>query len=97
MPRIVQILQSSTQCVWLLQVRGLQAEYGRLADESKGTREGLGPEMSRDVQRLEDALSMAQQERDAALGRAAAAEKARRSAENNADALATQAKVCLPK
>lgn len=81
---------------WLLQVRGLQAEYGRLADASKGAPEGGGPELSRKVQRLESELSAAQQEREAALQRAAAAEKARRSAEKNVDALATQAKVRLP-
>ena len=80
-----------------LQVHGLQAEYGRLSDASKGMREGGGPELSREVQRLEGELRAARQEREAAVERAAAAEKARRSAENNADALATQAKVLLPR
>lgn len=45
------------------------------------------------MQRLKTALGKAQQDRESAAEQVAAAEKARRAAENNADALATQSKV----
>lgn len=72
---------------------GLQAEYGRLSDASKGNGERGGPELSLEVQRLKAALGKALQETESAAEQVAAAEKARRTAENNVDALATQSKV----
>ena len=45
------------------------------------------------MQNCREALRKAEVDRDAALERLAAAEKARRTAENNADALLTQTKV----
>jgi len=81
-----------SQGAMLKQVSGLQAEYSRLSDESKGLRRGAGPGPGFEVQRLKDMLSKVEQEKEAAVDKLVSAEKARRKAENNADALATQAK-----
>ena len=77
------------------QVKGLQTEYGRLSDESKQYQGGASTDLSSEVQRCKAALSKAEADRDAAVEKADAAEKARRTAENNADALLTQTKVSL--
>ena len=76
------------------QVKGLQTEYGRLSDESKH-QGGASSDLSSEVQRTKAALSKAEADRAAAVEKANAAEKARRTAENNADALLTQTKVSL--
>ena len=77
------------------QVKGLQTEYGRLSDESKQNQGGASSDLSSEVQRTKAALSKAEADRAAAVEKANAAEKARRTAENNADALLTQTKVSL--
>lgn len=74
-------------------MKGLQAEYGRLSDESTRLQGGATTDLSSEVQRSKDALRKAEADRDAAIQKADAAEKARRTAENNADALLTQTKV----
>ncbi len=77
------------------QVKGLQTEYGRLSDESKQYQGGASSDLSPEVQRCKAALGKAEADRDAAVEKADTAEKARRTAENNADALLTQTKVSV--
>jgi hypothetical protein len=74
----------------------MQAEYGRLSDESKQLQGGAATNLSSEMQSVRGALRKAEADRDAAIEKLAAAEKARRTAENNADALLTQTKVCQP-
>ena len=71
----------------------MQAEYGRLSDESKQLQGGAATNLSSEMHSCREALRKAEEDRDAAMEKLAAAEKARRTAENNADALLTQTKV----
>ena len=74
----------------------MQAEYGRLSDESKQLQGGAATNLDAEMQTCREALRKAEGDRDAAAEKLAAAEKARRTAEKNADALLTQTKVCQP-